>query len=562
VRVAADYKLSLRGVDKGSEAYVEALEDCHARSADKVLQLCRAQAGVYIKAGQLLASLRPVVPRQFTDALAQLCDDAPQSPLHDVRRVFREELGADMEQIFHHVDPKPIGCASLAQVHRAWLREQDGSEGKMVAVKVQHAWMSKHTQSDTLVMETAAQILELLFPDVEIKWLIPVFRRNLSSELNFMCEASNMQRCARNFDGDPGVRVPELLKNFTSKRVLTMEYINGVKVNDVDGLRAHGFDPARVGREVTRIFGEMVFCHGFVHCDPHPGNMLVTKPQHAAGGGGAGRAGRDDFDVVVLDHGLYREIPNQMRLGYCEMWEAMILQDAAALQKVADAMGVGEYARLFPLIFTMRAIDSKVKLGDRMSKEERVRVRDTLGVTGFSKDNFKIAEVLHFTERIPRDLLFIIRTQNLVRSLCADLGYHPRQRFRLYASLAARGKALHNPLVGTHAEDMWRQECDPSTDEKPLMAPDSGARADEWQVAGVHRPSSALRVWQLLRSLNLEIRMFFIEVLLLLLFPSSCLSSHALCAPPVGFSRSTRGTLAGVFVALVRLFKSGTLCRS
>jgi len=214
-----------------------------------------------------------------------------------------------------------------------------------------------------------------------------------------------------------------------------VEFIDGIKVNDVARLEAAGFDPARVGREVTRIFGEMVFCHGFVHCDPHPGNMLVTRPLGVAAGtdggahgrGGRLRAGGGGFDIVVLDHGLYRELGNEMRRGYCEMWEAMILQDAAALQRVADAMGVGEYARLFPLIFTMRAIDSRVKLGERMSKEERARVRDTLGVTGFSKDNFQLAQVLHFTERIPRDLLFIIRTQNLVRSLCQDLGFEPRQ---------------------------------------------------------------------------------------------------------------------------------------
>jgi aarF domain-containing kinase len=232
VRVAADYKVSLWGLDKGSTQYTQALEDCHSRAAEKVLQLCRTQAGVYIKAGQLLASLRPVVPRQYTDALAQLCDDAPQSLLHDVRRVFREDLGADMEQLFHHIDPEPIGCASLAQVHKAWLKGRDGGAGQMVAVKVQHAWMSKHTQSDTLVMETAAGILELLFPGVEIRWLIPVFRRNLSSELNFLCEAANMQRCARNFAGDAGVRVPQLFERFTSRRVLTMEFIDGIKVND------------------------------------------------------------------------------------------------------------------------------------------------------------------------------------------------------------------------------------------------------------------------------------------------------------------------------------------
>jgi len=543
VRVAADYKISLRGLEKSTDEYRAALAECHSRAAQSVLQLCRQQAGVYIKAGQLLASLRPVLPQQFTETLAQLCDDAPRSPLHDVRRVFREEMGADMEQIFHHVDPEPIGCASLAQVHKAWLRQDDGGEGRMVALKVQHAWMSRHTRSDTLVMEAAASILELLFPAIEIKWLIPVFRRNLESELNFLSEARNMQRCAFNFQDMVGVRVPTLLEHLTSRRILTMEFINGVKVNDVDSLRARGFDPVLVASNVTRIFGEMVFCHGFVHCDPHPGNMLVV-PRHEPAATAARGRGKNEFDVVVLDHGLYREISPAMRRGYCEMWEAMILQDSAMLQRVATDMGVGQYAKLFPLIFTMRAIDSQVKLGDRMSKDERERVRDNLGVEGFSKDNFNLAEVLHFSERIPRDLLFIIRTQNLVRALCSDLGLESRQRFRLYASLAARGKVLvHTPIPphlaafyapspahhdtqkGVDVDAYRRVETESSvlasgdTKLQSHTRPDTDEMGRGFEKEGVGggvvvsaQRSAGTRARQWLRSLNLEFRMLLIEM--------------------------------------------------
>jgi len=339
LRVASDYKVSLWGLDKGSEEYTAALADCHSRAAERVLRLCREQAGVYIKAGQLLASLRPVLPQQFTDTLSQLCDDAPHSPLHDVRRVFREEMGVDMEEMFHHVDLEPIGCASLAQVHKAWLKQDDGSEGQMVALKVQHAWMSKHTQSDTLVMEAAAALLEAIFPGIDLKWLIPVFQRNLQSELNFMSEAHNMRRCADNFQDSLGIRVPELIPRFTSKRVLTMEFIQGTKVDDVESLRAQGFDPALVGREVTKIFGEMVFCHGFVHCDPHPGNMLVTPRRSAGAAWQRGRgAGAREFDVVVLDHGLYREISPAMRRGYCEMY---VLRNVCSVMLHRGKQGTG-----------------------------------------------------------------------------------------------------------------------------------------------------------------------------------------------------------------------------
>jgi hypothetical protein len=131
----------------------------------------------------------------------------------------------------------------------------------------------------------------------------------------------------------------------------------------------------------------------------------------------------EEEEVVV--EGLHEEEEEEEeRRGAWESARAFV--KSASLQHAPLSPHLHD-ARLSPLIFTMRAIDSRVKLGERMSKEERARVRDTLGVTGFSKDNFQLAQVLHFTERIPRDLLFIIRTQNLVRSLCQDLGFEPRQ---------------------------------------------------------------------------------------------------------------------------------------
>ena len=118
-----------------------------------------------------------------------------------------------------------------------------------------------------------------------------------------------------------------------------------------------------------QVFGEMVFHYGFVHCDPHPGNMLVRWQP-----GVAQRRGREQ--LVVLDHGLYREIDETIRLSYCRLWEAMIMQDQKSLDQVAADLGVPQYAFLFPLIFTNRSLSSKTRLGESMTKEERARVRN------------------------------------------------------------------------------------------------------------------------------------------------------------------------------------------
>ena len=115
--VAVDYNWSLRGMsDHKTPEYVLALSACHERSAQRVLDLCRTQAGVYIKAGQHVASLRPIVPREFTDTLGTLCDDAPRSTLAEVERVFSDDLGLSPSEAYASFDPEPLGCASLAQV--------------------------------------------------------------------------------------------------------------------------------------------------------------------------------------------------------------------------------------------------------------------------------------------------------------------------------------------------------------------------------------------------------------------------------------------------------------
>lgn len=441
---AIDYKWSLYGMDHEADEYKHALEACHARAADRLLLLCSTQAGVYIKAGQLLASTRPFIPSEFSSKLSHLHDNAPQSPMEDVGRVFHQDMGLEIGKIFEWFDPSPLGCASLAQVHKAGLKTESGGVD-VVAVKVQHAWMSQHTASDLTAMLWVARAIELSFPGVEVQWLLPVFRASLSKELDFRLEHQNAARCATNFKRDDSVYVPKNIDRLCSRRILTMEYIDGIKVDEIQQLEARGFDPKAVAHMVTRVFGEMVFHHGFVHCDPHPGNMLVrwapskTSSSASASKGISGQtASRGGLpQLVILDHGLYREIDEGVRVNYCRLWLAMILQDNDMLSTVAKELGVGEYASLLPLVFINRALSSQARLGTQLSKEERKRIKMEVLPENLRRETFDMGAAIDFIEALPRDLLFIMRTQTIVRALCSDLGYLSRDRFRMYARLAA-----------------------------------------------------------------------------------------------------------------------------
>ena len=441
---AIDYKWSLHGMDRKTDDYKLALAACHTRAADRLLFLCSTQAGVYIKAGQLLASTRPFIPSEFSSKLSQLHDNAPQSPLADVEKVFHQDMGLEIERTFEWFDPAPHGCASLAQVHRAGLKTESGGV-EIVAVKVQHAWMSQHTASDLTAMKWVARAIELSFPGVEVQWLLPVFRASLSKELDFRLEHQNAKRCASNFNEDATVYVPKNVDRLCSRRILTMEFIDGVKVDEIQRLQDKGFDPRAVAHMVTRVFGEMVFHHGFVHCDPHPGNMLVRwapsksksatttieeASEHKDSGSGFPQ-------LVILDHGLYREIDEGVRVNYCRLWLAMILQDKGLLSTVATELGVGEYASLLPLVFINRALTSHTRLGTQLSKEERKRIKMEVLPENLRRETFDMGAAIDFIESLPRDLLFIMRTQTIVRALCSDLGYLSRDRFRMYARLAA-----------------------------------------------------------------------------------------------------------------------------
>lgn len=177
-------------------------------------------------------------------------------------------------------------------------------------------------------------------------------------------------------------------------------------MNDVTALRAHGLDPLRVAALVSGVFSDMIYCHGFVHCDPHPGNLMVRRLADQAQGSGACMCGRacarpapsmrcsrpltrthsppaaaagarrDAPQLVLLDHGLYRQLDEQFRVTYCLLWKSLIIRDNEMLRKACEQLGVGKYYKIFPVIFTHRAHNSRsARLGGSMSKQELEKLR-------------------------------------------------------------------------------------------------------------------------------------------------------------------------------------------
>eukprot|EP00299_Pterocystis_sp_00344_P019865 c9821_g1_i1.p1 GENE.c9821_g1_i1~~c9821_g1_i1.p1 ORF type:complete len:549 (-),score=99.49 c9821_g1_i1:133-1779(-) len=406
--------------ERNGAEYKKVLLECHVRCAQRLLWLCQANAGVYVKVGQQIAALRPHVPEQITSVMASLHDKAVLSTREEVESVFRDQFGIAVADVFADFDWTPIGCASLAQVHRAKLHFPP----RWVAVKIQHHHLQHTVDSDLELLEWTVGAVEKMWSDLDLMWLVPLCRHNIKRELDFENEAKNGQKCARMFAGRDWVYVPEVVQKWTGARVLTMELIDGVNIDQTDKIQALGFDPKQVATLFTDAFSHMIFCTGFVHCDPHPGNIMIRR--HPTLG---------STQIVLLDHGLYRQLQDDVRINFCSLWESVLLQDGQGVRDACHGLGLEEYERLMPIVLIGRHInDNTAMVGDTITREKRLELAREVGHQSFS-------DVTNFLEALPRDLLFIFRALNLVRVTHDSLGGSRKERFKSHARHAVKGRS-------------------------------------------------------------------------------------------------------------------------
>ncbi|KAK3120329.1 hypothetical protein QOZ80_9AG0685880 [Eleusine coracana subsp. coracana] len=413
--VVADYKYSLRGLSTESADYREKLSEIHLRSAKKLLKLCEVNGGFYVKAGQFVSSLRQV-PKEYSSTLSCLQDQATPSSFQDIKLVLQKNFGRKINDIFLELDEHPIAAASIAQVHRGRLCNNN----QEVAVKVQYPGLEQQMKIDIMTMSFLSKSVYWIFPDYRFDSILVEFERSMSMELDFTKEAKNSERTASCFRKNSVVKVPSVFWELTTREVLTMEFCYGHKVDDLDFLRRENINPTKVAKALVELFGEMIFVHGFVHGDPHPGNILVSPQGHG------------NFSLVLLDHGMYRELDQKFRLDFCQLWKALILLDAKKILELGEQFGVGKYAKYFPLIFTGRTIESKSVFSTQMSGEEKRRLKEDLNSLGMD-------DISSFTESLPPDFLIILRTDGLLRSILGNLEVPRHVRLLTYAKCAVDG---------------------------------------------------------------------------------------------------------------------------
>ncbi|KAJ5671407.1 hypothetical protein N7507_000534 [Penicillium longicatenatum] len=476
--VALDYKINFTP----HPLFASSIAAVHARNAERLSDLLRHNGGLYLKMGQAIAMQSAILPPEFQAMFSRMFDDAPQNDWKDVEKVIREDFGASPEEVFGVsfsgeagkgvMERKARASASVAQVH--WARLPDGRE---VAIKIQKREIVQQLAWDLWAFKVVTYIYSKMF-DIPFYSLVPYISERLSLETDFENEATNSETMARLVAGEPRLRdrvyIPKVYRELSSRRVMTAEWIEGVRLWDKDAITrswrggwrqgspgCHGTPmdqpktvpmPQNIGAEMLKpernywkgqnnrgglglslkdvmttmvdLFSAQMFLWGWVHCDPHPGNIFIRRKP----------SGKPE--LVLIDHGLYIHMDPDFRHQYARFWKALLTFDNKTLGEIAKGWGI-QNSDIFASATLMRPYR-----GGDLSTQNHIQ--------GLSKSELQqrhyelqqgarkaIREILGDEQKWPQELIFIGRNLRIVQGNNQFLG-SPVNRLKITATWASR----------------------------------------------------------------------------------------------------------------------------
>ena len=288
---------------------------------EKLRQILEDLGPTYIKLGQIMSSRSDILPQKYCDELMHLRSDVPAMAFSQVEQVMNESFGYSWKKIFRSIEPDPLGSASIAQVHRAILRS-----GEKVVVKVQRQGIYETLSRDIGLLRRAVKFL----PPMAVKDLVDLdlvlaeLWKVSQEEMNFLMEASNMEEFADKNSDIVFVEVPHLYREYTTAKVLVMEYVEGFAIDDKEDLLANSYDLGEIGTKFADNFIKQVIEDGFFHADPHPGNVMIR-----------------DGKIVWIDMGMMGRLTNRDREFISNAVEGVALNDIGKIQD--SVLAIGEF---------------------------------------------------------------------------------------------------------------------------------------------------------------------------------------------------------------------------
>ena len=401
----------------GRAWYQRRIVALHLRNAERVKTAILQLKGLFIKLGQLLSILGNFLPEAFQKPLEALQDQIPARPFSEVRdRIFRE-LGRPPEEIFARLDEQPLAAASIGQAHRAQL--PDGTE---VVVKVQHLNIELIAAVDLEIIRRLTAIFSWFYQIKGMDYLYTQIKKMIEEELDFNREAVSMQKIAHNLVDEPQFVIPQIHPDYSTARVMTTTWHEGVKISQISQLDAWALNRRDIATRILKLYCRMVFKDGLYHADPHPGNILI----------------KSDGTLVLLDFGAVAEISPALREGIPLLIEAAVKNDTTAMIQACRSMGfLAEGREAEKMAATMIAafrnfLQNEVQFEGLNLTEIKVNplnnsltnLLNDIGLQGISG-----------VVQVPKDYVLFNRTATLLLGLCAtlDATLNPLDIIRPYA---------------------------------------------------------------------------------------------------------------------------------
>ncbi|KJS46638.1 2-polyprenylphenol 6-hydroxylase [Desulfosporosinus sp. BICA1-9] len=289
---------------------------------ERIRRVIEELGPTYVKIGQIASTRADIIPEDILQELESLQDNVPSFSFEEVARIIEQELGSPIEVNFSSFDEKPIAAASIGQVHRAQLRT-----GERVAVKVQRPNIKALIETDLEILLDLATLAEHRMPKMErlqLRDVVEEFSKSLRNELDYTIEARNAEKIAKQFKKDSMVHIPSIYWDYSTRTVLTMEFVEGIKLNQFEMIEKQGFDRKAVAEQLVRSLFHQVLIEGFFHADPHPGNIFLLS----------------DGAITLIDFGMVGRLTKDMKHNFASMVIAMMRQNTESMIQAVLRIGI------------------------------------------------------------------------------------------------------------------------------------------------------------------------------------------------------------------------------